>query len=102
MHHHPVLHLVVRTLAIEVLLHARHHRGSIVSVHEPGPVVETVRDLVILVPEGRLQQRVDVNLVRVEVPVPNATAPAAVASAYRSWLRRRRDRSTIRDAIIRL
>ena len=70
--HQAVLELVAGAPALQMLVHARHHGWRIVGMHQLQPVVEVIPDLVVLVSEDRLERRVVVKRVGLDVPIPDA------------------------------
>ena len=77
----PVLALVVPASARQMRRHAFTDAGEVVVVHAREPLVGARADLRLLVAEHRLPPRRPVDLVRRQVPVPQAVVGAAHAPA---------------------
>src|SRR5262249_15725547 len=70
--HLAVLGLVERRGPADVRPYLIQHPGRILGMHARDPGVDVTADLVVVTPESALQGRVDPDLVRLQIPVPDA------------------------------
>ena len=71
---HPVLGLIEEGVAGNMRLGAREDRGFVVGMDQASAILEPITDLVILITEHLLKDRIDVDLKRFEITIPYADA----------------------------
>ena len=85
---HPMLELIERRLARDMSPGPLENGGPVIGMHQPAPDVQVIADLVILVAEHLLEDRIHIDLAGREIPVPDADAagrrraPVAIVSVH--------------------
>ena len=69
---HPMLDFILGDAALDARLRLGRHHRYVVRMDPGSPVVRTVRDFRVLEAQDRLQRRIHVDLVCLQVPVPDA------------------------------
>ena len=73
--HHAVLDGIIGSPAVKMVPCGRHDTLQVVGMHMAGPCTDLVRDFRLLEPQQGLQNRIKIDLARLDLPIPHAHFP---------------------------